>query len=232
MSLGWYNVYSGVYTLYWDSIKTEAAIKNPDFYKRYFKFKPPNVFKILRAGFMLDENTLVPLHRYSEKDRIELFASSKNLLKHNVQIDDYKGVHYNTSGNKLVIVYEDNKEQEFHRDSIWGFVTFQNNSPKLYRVTPKGLNWYGFPGVMVAQIDQFIIYTVGEGRTYSYFSRDLNSKILPLNFKELKKEFKDKPDFVEKVYEEFGENKPLNSLDRQSNSYRVIELYNSCIKKK
>ncbi len=224
MAVGRWTMDGAIYQLYGDSAKTRAAVINPEFYKKYFKFKVPTAFYFDAVELVLDGNALVCAHRAVEKNRIELLRSSQDLYKHNAQIEGFGKIAYNQAGDKLLVTCA-GEEFEFPKKEIWGFLTTQNNQTQVYRRTDKGFNWYGFPGAQIVQIDKFIIYTVGEGRLYSYFSRNLDSKILPLKFKELKSEFKDKPAFIEAVLKEFGTNRSLNTLDDLVDGYRVMELY-------
>lgn len=225
MAVGRWAQNGSVYQLIGDSSKTRMAVTNPDFYKRYFKFKAPEPFYFDAIELILDVNVLVRAHRGPGKEsRIQLLKSSQDLYKHNAEIENFDKIRYNQAGDKIVVQCE-GEEFEFPKKEIWGFLITQNNQSRVYRRTDKGFNWYGIPGAQIAQIDDFIIYTVGEDRLYSYFSRELDSKIFPLRYHELKKEFKDKPAFTEAVLKEFGPNRSLNTLDNVVDGYRIMELY-------
>lgn len=225
MAVGRWALNGNMYQLIGDSSKTRMAVTDPEFYKRYFKFKTPEPFYFDAVELVLDGTALVRAHRGPGKEsRIELLRNSQDLYKHNAEIEDFNKIRYNQAGDKIVLQCG-GQEFEFPKNEIWGFLITQNNQSKVYRRTDKGFNWYGIPGAQIAQIDDFIIYTVGEDRLYSYFSRNLDSKILPLKYDELKKEFKDKPAFTGAVFKEFGANRSLNTMDNMVDGYRVMELY-------
>lgn len=225
MAVGRWALNGNMYQLSSDSAKTRMAVSNPEFYKTYFKFKTPEPFYFDAVELVLDGNVLVRAHKGPGKEnRIELLRSAEDLYKHNAEIENFSKISYNRAGDKLVLLCGEHTF-EFPKKEIWGFLITQNNQSKVYRRTDKGFNWYGIPGAQIAQMDDFIIYTVGEDRLYSYFSRTLDSKIFPLKYAELKKEFKDKPAFTEAVLKEFGANRSLNALDHIVDGYRVMELY-------
>lgn len=225
MAVGRWTLNGSIYQLIGDSAKTRMVVTNPEFYKNYFKFQRPQPFYFDEVELVLDGNVLVRAHRNPGKEsRIELLRNSQDLYKQNAEIEGFSKISYNQSGDKIVVLCGA-EEFEFPKKEIWGFLITQNGKSKVYRRTDKGFNWYGIPGAQIAQINNFIIYTVGEDRLYSYFSRNLDSRIFPLRYNELKKEFKDKPAFTEAVLKEFGSNRPLNALDNMVDGYRVMELY-------
>jgi hypothetical protein len=229
LSAGNYITRENVFILQWDSMRTQKIVADYELYKHYFKFKPPSAFKIQKMAYVLDENTLTPFHSYISKDRIEILEQSKSMLKNNVQLDQFKSIYYSDNGKKLTINYDQQKKFSFPTDSIWGFVVSEVQHSNVYRVVPRGINWFGFPGIKVVQTDYFIIYNIGDSRGYSYFSKDLDSKIYALNLKNLQTVFADKPDFIEAVKKEFNENQMLSVLDKHVNSYRIVEIYKACL---
>lgn len=225
MAVGRWAQNGNTYQLIGDSAKTRVAVNTSEFYKKYFKFKTPEPFYFDAVELVLDGTALVRAHKGPGKEnRIELLRSSQDLYRHNAEIEDFRKIRYSSAGDKIVVVCGE-QEFEFPKKEIWGFLITQNNQSTVYRRTDKGFNWYGIPGAQIAQIDDFVIYTVGEDRLYSYFSRSLDSKIFPLKYPELQKEFKDKPKFTEAVLKEFGPNRSLNTLDHLVDGYRVMELY-------
>lgn len=76
MAVGRWNMDGSIYRLFGDSAKTRAAVINPEFYKKYFKFKTPVAFHFDAVELILDGNVLVRNHRALERNRIELLRSS------------------------------------------------------------------------------------------------------------------------------------------------------------
>lgn len=230
MAVGNYRFSKGTYVLDSDSLRTENAVSSPAFYKKYFKFKSPTALWIRGAAYFEAGDVLIPFYDLS-KSKIELLPASQDLLKHQIQMRSFRSINYTANGKTVSVDFTGDSVVIVKLNSLWGFAILKSGSIKVYRTTPRGFNWYGMPGIEIVQTEPFIIYTVGEGRLYSYFSRDLNSKIHPLNFDKIQQEFKDKPEFVAAVEKEFGKNKPLNAPDPETKSYRVAELYKRSLSK-
>lgn len=208
MAVGRWALNGNMYQLVGDSAKTRMAVTDPEFYKRYFKFKTPEPFYFDAVELVLDGNALVRAHRGpGTENRLELLRSSQDLYTHNAEIEDFNKIRYNQAGDKIVVQCG-GQEFEFPKKEIWGFLITQNNQSKVYRRTDKGFNWYGIPGAQIAQIDDFIIYTVGEDRLYSYFSRNLDSKIFPLKYSELKKNLRTSLGLQERCLKNLGQTAP------------------------
>lgn len=229
MACGKYFYINGVYVLYSDSISTAKAVVDPEFYKKFFKFKTPTAQKIERVAYIISGDLLLPFHNSQGKQKIELLNTSNDFLEHKLQMTAFRNLYYSLSGKEIVVDYNADKRVSVDVDSLWGFVIFKKGFLETYRKTPKGFNWYGMPGVQVVQTTPFVIYTVGEGRIYSYFSRDLNSRIYPLKLEQLKKEFKENQKFIEALNKEFGPHKLLSVKGEAPHSYRILEIYNECL---
>jgi len=225
MVVGKYSQKGRLTILVSDSAATAKAVRDPSFYKKYFKFKPPTALHIEQAAYFFEDDLLIPFHNSFEKDKIKLCSASRDFLSHKLQMSVYKDIHYNLSGKRIVVDYSEKDKFSLSVDSLWGFITFKKGALKMFRTTPKGFNWYGVPGVQIVQTDPFIIYTVGEGRIYSYFSKDLNSKIYPLDLNNIKREFNGNTAFIKALNKEFGDRRVLSAKGRTTNSYRVLEIY-------
>lgn len=176
---------------------------------------------------------LLPQVVECDSKSIGILFSPEDLYKKEYEISSFTNIDYNTSGTKLVISYEPNGRIEFPKDSVWGFVIHKNNDARVYRTTPQKYLIYGLPsavpGVEVTQVDQFIIYTLGPKRSFSYFSKDLRSEILMLDTKELKKAFSNNKTFIDAISSEFGPLKSVARIDSKFNSFKVIEVYRACL---
>lgn len=220
-----------LYIIHSDSAATAKAITDPEFYKKYFKFKAPVALEIKLAAFFRDKELLIPFHNSQSKNKIELFRKSGDFSKSRLKMAVFKDIHYDLKGKRIVVEYDELNEKIFPMDSIWGYKIFKRGLLQAYRTTPKGFNWYGIPGILIVQTEPFIIYTVGEERLYSYFSRDLNSKIYPLDFINIKREFRENKAFTNSVEKEFGAHKFLSVKGSTPGSYRILELYKECLQK-
>jgi hypothetical protein len=226
VSAGKYSMADNVITLNWDSLKTENTAIEPDFYREYFKSKKPTPFKIQNVKYILMDNELIPYRSYTNENRIEFIYRSGDLFKRNKGVNNFKDIAYNKHGNRLIISYGKDQEMVLRADSIWGFAIYKNHKTQVYRRTAKGLNWYGIPGVQIAQLDKLIIYTVGEDRMYSYFSENLDSKIYALTMRDVEKLLRKNKELMLAIYKAFGRNGPLTTLDDYYyNSYKFIEVY-------
>jgi len=230
ISTGKYSREGNIIILNWDSLKTAQIAIEPEVYKQYFMFKRPSPFKAEGVKFVCEKDKLIPVRSYTDFNRIEFLYSSADLYKVNPGTDSLHTITYDLSGDKLIINYGEKTVREIPAKTVWGFAIFQNHAVKVYRRTPKGFNWYGMPGVRIVQLDKLIIYTVGEGPRYSYFSKDLDSEIYALTMPEVKKVFKNDKDFLNKVYREFGSNGAVNGSDDFLNSYKFIEMYRAYAK--
>lgn len=229
LSTGNYQRWGNLFRLDWDSLKTLEKANDPDFYKEYFKWMAPSPFAIRAVYYTLSDNHLSPYQPKNNEKGIRLLCSSAELYTSGKEIPDFHSIRYNEDGKKLIVFYGDKKELKFSIDSIWGFITHLNGQTKVFRKTKKNFNWYGFPGIQVAQIDQLIFYYIGETRVYSYFSKDLNSEIYSLEINEIKKQFSGMPLFVKSVSKGISLTKPIHSLDEYYNSYKVLELYRNAL---
>jgi len=227
LAKGRYVQKENVFVLHSDSVETVKAVADPEFYKKYFKFKVPIALSIKSAAFFTDKELLIPFHN-SQNKKIEIFKTSGDFITSKLEMTVFRDIQYDLKGKRIVVGFDEINVQSFSPDSIWGYSVFKNGKLQAYRRTAKGFNWYGLPGICIVQTEPFIIYTVGEGRLYSYFSKDLNSKIYPLNLESIKKEFRENKVFVDAVSKEFGSNKLMNIKGSTANSYRILELYQEC----
>lgn len=233
LSAGKYSEVDGRIVLNWDKIETDAKINDPEFYTRIFRYGKPQAFAIEKLIYFLNGNKLSPQVPDCQRHSIGILFSCKDLYKKELEIEDFSTLQYNTEGTKLVILQSAGKRTEFPADSIWGFVIHDGVKAKVYRRIPKSAMVFGvqhtIPGMLLTQVDLFILYAVGAGRSYSFFSKDLNSEIVPLNANELKKAFPENNAFHEAVSSEFRMLKPIYSLDKKLNCYMVMEMYRSSL---
>jgi hypothetical protein len=228
MAIGNYRRDKEYIYLYWDSLKTTGAVSDQAFYEKYISFGKPKPLVIKNWKYLVKETEIEPyIPVLADADsRIELLYSSTEIFGTAGKIiHDFKSIKYDVSGNRIIVTYGDNETETIPKFRIWGFVIYNGASPQVYRRTKLGFNWYGIPGAQIAQLDGIVIYTVGEQRRYSYFSRDLDSPILPLTLKELKREFHGNKKFIMLLTKEFHSNRILSDLDEHFNSYKVVELY-------
>ncbi len=225
MSVGKLAYKEGVYLLASDSLATAKAVNDPGFYKIYFRFKTPAAMKIEKAAYTLEAGTLVPFLNTFDQGKIELLYSSRDFFNPKRRMSVYKNIQYDISGKSIMVDYEGKAKVIMSLDSLWGFVTLKSGTLKFFRVAPKGFNWYNYPGAQVVHTDPFIIYTIGEGQLYNYFSRDLNSKIYPLDASKVKMVFHDKPVFIEALTKEIPANRSLSVKGKAPNTYRILEIY-------
>jgi hypothetical protein len=129
------------------------------------------------------------------------------------------------------VVYKRNRKKLIQANKLWGFVVHENHEMKVYRRTPKGFNWYGIPGACIVQMNDLIIYTVGNDRAYSYFSKGLDTEIYPLELEYVKRAFVGDKDFIKLIDQEFKSDASLVKLNDALNSYQFIEVYRDHKKK-
>lgn len=226
VSTGKYTLEYDLLTLNWDSVKTHAlAEKEPEEYKEQFMFKKPSPLKIEKVVFVKQKDRFTPYRYYTDVDGLELLYKSDDLFKKNTGLYRSSTFGYNGSGKKLLVTSKDKSQWEIPCETIWGFAIHQNHNIKVYRTAPRGMNPFGIPGVRVVQMDELIIYNIGDNQSRSYFSKDLNSEIYPLTMKEVKKVFADDKEFLFKLYREFGLHGPITASDAYFNGYKFIELY-------
>lgn len=217
-------------TLTWDSSETERIAKDPVFYKRHFKSGKPNPLKIQGIRFIHGENSLTPdlsMIHPDKDDRLELLLKSRDLYKMNSGIDSMVDIRYNVKGDRLLISHGKNSELQVPAKSVWGFVIFRKNNVEVYRRTSKGFNWYGIPGVKLVELDKLVLYTVGNDKRYTCFSRGLDAPIFMLEHKNIRKAFPDEREFQEIVKKEFPTEASLTEYDEFLRSYRFVEVYKS-----
>lgn len=225
ITLGTYQRRGDKITLRWDSLNTLQFTSDRTKYSNYELTGVPQPLKIENWQYTVKESRIEPYVPIQKSEMLELLYTSKDLFKEgNEVIKDFKEINYEPSGNTIIVTYGDDQHKLFPKFRLWGFV-IHDGSARIYRRTKKGFNWYGIPGVQIAQFDDIVIYTVGENRRYSYFSRGLDSPILPLKLKELKREFHDNKKFIALLKETFPVNRTLTDLDGHFNSYKVVELY-------
>lgn len=221
ISVGKYNFKKNVIVLNWDSLKTHKAVNDPQFYIKYFKHKKPESLKIIDARYERTPTALIA----DNTQNIEIFFTSKDIFKEGLSIDSILEINYNLSGDKIIITKESKKNIAFKIDTLWGYKLRKNNSHDIFRKVYKGTNWYNLPGLQVAQIDSLIIYILGAGKTYAYFSKNLDSQIYSLNTTGIKEAFKDNKQFAEVFVKELNKLPSYTSINEETKSFRIIEVY-------
>lgn len=228
LTVGNYSINNKQFIFNWDSLKTYALAADSNLYNFYFRFKTPQPFKLIENRYTLEKGGISPQFENDElmgRKKIELFSSSRDILTNGKYFLPYSQFGYDLSGNKIFVESPHGKKNWFELDSIWGFALYTKNSINLYRVVKKGFNWYSLPGIKIVELSKIIIYTIGDGRTYSYFSENLESKIHTLTLDELRKVYKNNPSFLNLLNIEFGRGKPLNSANVLNTGYKVVEVY-------
>ena len=219
--------------LKWDSVKTMQAVKDSSIYKKVFRLKPPNPFKIIDKLYQIEFNSLEQGHisyKFSNKNT-ELYLSSSQFLKQGLAVDSFLKINYNLSGAKLVIKNVPPKSDlVFAKDFIWGYKVCDGWNCYVYRIAPKGTNWYQSAGIQIVQADSLIIYTVGPGYMYSYFSKDLDSKIYKLNNSGVKEAFKDNVPLQQYMIKQLEDLPNYTAINERTDCFRIIEIYKEAMK--
>lgn len=218
--------------LNWDSLKTLSLSKDTSFYNKYFKLKPPKPFKITDKQYWIKSSSLELIKYVLPNRKAELFSSCENMPNKGLEITPFTEVRYNSSGEKLIFKSPtERKEFLLSKDSVWGYKTSNDWDCALYRIAPKGINWYGYAGIQIVQIDQLIIYTVGTGFTYSFFSKKLNSKIYPLTRVGIIDAFKDNIPLQTIILKEAEKLPSYWAINENTDCFKIIEIYKNALQK-
>ena len=231
-TVGKYTYVDHLITLNWDSVKTYNNARDTSFYGKFFRLKKPCPFKIKNLFYQLKPHTLEKVKiRFPNKKNI-IYPSFDSYLTEGIIIDSIVRIQYNSIGDKLIIKTKYKKnDMVLSKDSVWGYRTCPDWNCNLYRIAPKGLNWYGPAGIQLIQIDDLIIYTIGSGHTYSCFSKTLRSKIYPLNRSGITEAFKDNKDLLVLLLKEGDKLPNYWAINEATDSYRIIEIYRDALKK-
>ena len=116
------------------------------------------------------------------------------------------------SGEKIHLSYK----------NVWGI----ENCGTFERIGP----WKFY---VVRQIGSLIIYSfvqryMHHSETIYYFSKTLDDKIYRLNWKNIKKQFKDNPCYLEKINKELNGYKELWNLNNTTGQDKIVSIYDKC----
>jgi hypothetical protein len=228
-TIGKYSAIDGLITLNWDSLKTFNCTKDSACYGKYFKLKRPLPFKITNKVYCIKSNSLELIKFKFSTKKNELYTSCNSFLNEDkvIAIDPTIQIKYNIAGDKLIVKNSINDiGRMFPKDSIWGYKTCTNWDCYLYRIAPKGINWYGYSGV---QIDDLIIYTIGPGYMYCYFSKNLTSKIHPLNRSGITEAFKENKSLQEIILKKADKLSGYSAINENTDCFKIIEIYKNAL---
>jgi len=182
--------------------------------------------------YQIKSNSIELLKFKFQNKKNELYTTYNSFLNTGIFIDSIIQIKYNNTGDKLIIKNRPDKvDMILPKDSIWGYKICPDWNCYLYRIAPKGLNWYGSAGIQIIQIDDLIIYTIGTGYVYSYFSKNLASKIYPLNRSGITEAFKDNKGLQEIILKEIGKLPSYWAINEDTDCFRIIEIYRDALQR-
>ena len=232
ITFGRYTQFDNLITLRWDSAATVLLAADSSNYKKYFKFKFPTPFKIEDKIYLIKSNSLENLKVKFPSKKTELYFSSNDFLKTGFAVDSFFQIKYNPTGTKLVLQKYNQKDVLFPKDSIWGYKICPDGwKCDLYRIAPKGTNWYTSAAIQVVQIDALIIYTIGSDFLNVFFSKDLNSTIYHLNNSGITKAFKENGVLLKSILTEMDKIKNnYTAINEKTDCFKIIEIYKEVLK--
>lgn len=152
----------------------------------------------------------------------KLIYNSKQVGKSGSDTLKIKNIHAALLSNSLIVKLDNNKKIVFKKDEVWGYqdqkgIYYRYNEGQFYKVQ---------------QLDALIIYSQRTGfksldKDY-YFSKTLDSKIINLSRKNLKKEFSDNNCFLEKLDKELKWYHGYLSFDNADVGYIIENIYKQC----
>ncbi|MGZ3920830.1 MAG: hypothetical protein ACXVC7_11075 [Bacteroidia bacterium] len=219
-----------------DSMLTRKIIKENSTADKYFSSEiAPYIakgqfFRITDTKFFVDNKRKKFIRQpLSKCKKVQLFFFSNDVFSNGYIVDSIRFPYgmYSDGFNRLIIkTHTKQKKISFRLDSLWGWrYCFPPGRPRDYSFLSR-LKGVGFPGLLVVQFDNIIIYEGGSKLRIMYFSKDPNSEILALSIKNLKKVYKENTKFTELL----SQMKKLDSYYYKDHSrhYYIVDLYNKC----
>src|SRR6201987_780712 len=160
------------------------------------------------------------------KCRTRVLYSSSDLNTANYENMMVKNVRH-AFWSDSIVVKTDKQKITLAPEKVWGM---QDDDCTIYR------NYEGEFYKMRAA-DSMVIYSQTHGGykgayvTHYYFIRNLDSPILNLSWKQIKKEYEDKPCFLAAVDKEIKWYQEYDVMDKKTGVFKIMEIYKNCLGK-
>jgi len=155
-----------------------------------------------------------------------IFMTCQDYKTRNITIVDEIKLNHLFSGHYIDIV-KDGKDARYNKDSIFGYEDEKGKDYRFYKI-------YDDEYQILENLDMviYVTYTpthVPKGISqpmmpYFYFSKDLNSEIIPLTRSNLITAFPDNHNFHHELEDEFKVGKPVSIYDEINKMFRVNYL--------
>ena len=125
-----------------------------------------------------------------------------------------------------IVVKTDKKKIILPSEKVWGM---QDDDCTIYRN-------YDSEFYKLEKADSMVIYTQTHSgykgvRITNYFSRNLNSPIYNLSWKQIKREYSDNPCFLSEIDKDIKWYQDYDVMDKKTDMFKIIEIYKGCLKK-
>jgi hypothetical protein len=156
-----------------------------------------------------------------------LFLSSKGISQKNDSAIIIENIRRSIWRDSIVVRMANNSKKIYPNKNVWGYQEYERiDGCVIYRN-------YNYEFYEVRQMDSLIIYSIEEEflntiiTTY-YFSKNLDSQIYTLRWKNIKEQFKDNFCFLERLEKNFKHYQDYSKIDKENGNYKFIEFYDMC----
>jgi hypothetical protein len=181
---------------------------------------PSQLIKIIKIIIFL--LAFVPYVVLGQKSKTRILFNSADINKVATDTLNIKRIRSSFWTDTVVVHLKGNRKLKLAPEKVWGY---KDKDQTVYR-------YYNGEFIEVRQIDDIIVYRKVRGAkprtTTFYISKTLDSEMLKLNSKNIKKLFADNPCFLNKIENEFKWYQDYSSFDKTNGTYKLVEYLKAC----